>query len=213
MRNFVLGLAACLAFAGFSKADVVAFYNIATTSTSSSSSDIRIAFTAQAGASVSGFKLFATQNNSTTTKLSAQFIVDNGVGFKTITSNTKADGAFFFDLTGAGWSGTGLQNLSANSYGLDITSFAVAEQSASGGTTAYDTTSNSSITLNSGLGFTSAAYFGGSTNARFEVYTVPEPGTLLLGGIAACSGAAGAWWKRRKRKTTQPETADQPATA
>ena len=42
---------------------------------------------------------------------------------------------------------------------------------------------------------------------------VPEPGTLLLGGIAACSGAAGAWWKRRKRKATQPETTDQPATA
>ena len=42
---------------------------------------------------------------------------------------------------------------------------------------------------------------------------VPEPGTLLLGGIAACSGAAGAWWKRRKRKATQPETTDQLATA
>jgi hypothetical protein len=43
-----------------------------------------------------------------------------------------------------------------------------------------------------------------------QIVAVPEPGTLLLGGIgAACSGT-GVWWKRRKRQP-QPETTEQPA--
>lgn len=33
-----------------------------------------------------------------------------------------------------------------------------------------------------------------------EIVTVPEPGTLLLGGIAAACGGGGVWW-RRKRKS------------
>ncbi len=40
--------------------------------------------------------------------------------------------------------------------------------------------------------------------------SVPEPGTLLLGGIAAACGGTGVWWKRRKRQP-QPETTEQPA--
>jgi len=92
---------------------------------------------------------------------------------------------------------------------MNISSFAVVGT----GTFNYDRTTTSTISTNSGYGLTGGSYIGSSPYARFEVYTVPEPGTLLLGGIAACSGAAGAWWKRRKRKATQPETTDQPATA
>jgi hypothetical protein len=33
---------------------------------------------------------------------------------------------------------------------------------------------------------------------------VPEPGTLLLGGIAAACGGGGVWWTRRKRPAAQP---------
>jgi len=36
---------------------------------------------------------------------------------------------------------------------------------------------------------------------------VPEPGTLLLGGIAAACGGTGVWWKRRKRQP-QAETTE-----
>jgi len=46
-----------------------------------------------------------------------------------------------------------------------------------------------------------AAGFGGQIN------TVPEPGTLILGGIAAFSGGAGFWWKRRKGKAATPQAA------
>ena len=35
--------------------------------------------------------------------------------------------------------------------------------------------------------------------------SVPEPGTMLLGGIAAVSGGAGAWWKRRRKKAAAKE--------
>jgi hypothetical protein len=42
------------------------------------------------------------------------------------------------------------------------------------------------------------------------VASVPEPGTLLLGGIAAACSGTGVWWKRRKRQP-QAETTEQPA--
>ncbi len=40
-----------------------------------------------------------------------------------------------------------------------------------------------------------------STNFYTELtaVAVPEPGTLILGTIAAATGAAGAWWKRRRK--------------
>ena len=40
-----------------------------------------------------------------------------------------------------------------------------------------------------------------------EIVTVPEPGTLLLGGIAAACGGGGVWW-RRKRKPQVAETVE-----
>jgi hypothetical protein len=43
-----------------------------------------------------------------------------------------------------------------------------------------------------------------------QIYAVvPEPGTLLLGGIAAACGGTGVWWKRRK-KTPADQPAEEP---
>jgi hypothetical protein len=56
---------------------------------------------------------------------------------------------------------------------------------------------------------TSGASTDGSAALNIGV-AVPEPGTLLLGGIAAACGGTGVWWKRRKRQP-QPETTEQPA--
>ena len=36
-----------------------------------------------------------------------------------------------------------------------------------------------------------------------NVTSVPEPGTLLLGGIAAACGGGGAWWRRKRQKASQ----------
>lgn len=41
--------------------------------------------------------------------------------------------------------------------------------------------------------------------------TVPEPGTLLLGGIAAACGGGGVWWKRRRRPVEKQPPAETPA--
>lgn len=51
----------------------------------------------------------------------------------------------------------------------------------------------------------------GSTSGFGGYVSVPEPGTLLLGGIAAACGGGGVWW-RRKRKPQVAETVE-PVTA
>ena len=56
-------------------------------------------------------------------------------------------------------------------------------------------------TISAGSGFT---YDSGSTGSNapsygFQINAVPEPGTLLLGGIAALTGGGGVWWKRRRK--------------
>jgi hypothetical protein len=47
-----------------------------------------------------------------------------------------------------------------------------------------------------------AGGFNPATNLLYP-QAVPEPGTLLLGGLAAACGGGGVWWKRRKRKTDE----------
>ena len=46
---------------------------------------------------------------------------------------------------------------------------------------------------------------------RYQLQAVPEPGTMLMGGIAAAVGGAGAWWKRRKQRRAAAEAAATPA--
>jgi hypothetical protein len=52
--------------------------------------------------------------------------------------------------------------------------------------------------------------YSNNSGVLFQLSAVPEPGTLLLGGIAAACGGTGVWWKRRKRQP-QLETTGQPA--
>jgi hypothetical protein len=54
-------------------------------------------------------------------------------------------------------------------------------------------TQNSANTLNQGLNASVPYAYA------LEAVAVPEPGTLLLGGIAAVGGAGG-WWARRRKK-------------
>jgi hypothetical protein len=48
---------------------------------------------------------------------------------------------------------------------------------------------------------------GENMYVQLDAVAVPEPGTLILGGIAAVSGGAGAWWRRRKNKKATAEQA------
>jgi hypothetical protein len=202
--RYLLGLVACLALSVLAKADVVTLSNTSTRS-GSNTNTISITFTAAAGSSVSGFKLFDT-SGSGSGQITASFFLDNSAGNVTKTSQNFDGTGYFFDLT-SGWSnasGNNNLNLNANTYILQV----------SGSTGNYDVTSNSSISTASGSGLTAPSYLSSapfnSPIARFEIYSVPEPGTLLLGGIAAACGGTGVWWKRRKRQP-QPETTEQPA--
>ena len=69
-----------------------------------------------------------------------------------------------------------------------------------GGIANWASTTNS---VNANLGWTGGATTR-PTNGQYELSAtaaVPEPGTLLLGGIAALTGGTGVWWKRRKKAT------------
>jgi hypothetical protein len=39
--------------------------------------------------------------------------------------------------------------------------------------------------------------------STIEVTAVPEPGTLILGGIAAACGGGGAWWRRKRHQASK----------
>jgi len=68
---------------------------------------------------------------------------------------------------------------------------------------------NSNLTGSNYTGNWSGNSFTNSSNGLFSIrYTpVPEPGTLLLGGIAAACGGGGVWW-RRKRKPQVAEAVE-----
>ena len=67
----------------------------------------------------------------------------------------------------------------------------------------YDFPSSGNVTAVelAGSGFSDNFY------TELTAVAVPEPGTLILGGIAAVSGGAGAWWRRRKNRKAAAEQA------
>jgi hypothetical protein len=82
----------------------------------------------------------------------------------------------------------------------------------------FETTANSGLTLPGDSPIASsptpttnqlASNPDGAGYARFRLYAVPEPGTLLLGGIAAISGGAGALWRRRRKTPAMEKLAQQ----
>ena len=61
----------------------------------------------------------------------------------------------------------------------------------------------------SSMDMISNGYANGPYLLSGTVYaTVPEPGTLLLGGIAAACGGGGVWWKRRRRPVKKQPPAE-----
>ena len=71
----------------------------------------------------------------------------------------------------------------------------------------------SNVSLNTisfyGNSIVSIAGLAGATDstsgfALTQGVVVPEPGTLLLGGIASACGGTGVWWRRRKNRLSQP---------
>ena len=102
--------------------------------------------------------------------------------FTTFTKNTAADltanAAYVAVLQ---WSGL---TFSSNSFE------ALGYSSRSGTYAAYNSVSNGNADQNQQL------------YSTIEVSAVPEPGTLLLGGIAAACGG-GAWWRRKRHQASK----------
>lgn len=108
-------------------------------------------------------------------------------------------GEYLFDL-----SNVQIGTYTTNGYALEIRSLVstgVGIQTATSGTSTY-----------AAPGYSLTTYDG--ANIRFELSTtaVPEPGTLLLGGIAAACGGSGVCWMRRRKLSIGAETGE-PVTA
>ncbi len=82
----------------------------------------------------------------------------------------------------------------------------------------YYTSAGTPLTVSSsltGVSQSTTSYNGGGPANAYVNFTilntaiapVPEPGTFLLGGLAASSVGAGVWWKRRKKKAAEQSEA------
>ena len=84
-------------------------------------------------------------------------------------------------------------NLASGNYTLAITNLAAG----------YDFSSSTGTTLGAAgtaYGFSSPTATSVATGQflKYQLSAVPEPGTMLLGGIAAACAVAGVWWKQRR---------------
>jgi hypothetical protein len=204
MRTFIFGTLALLGISGLSKADVVVS-NIGTANTSVAFTAGSISFTpTQTISSGSILTLRVFNSNSATASLSAlnlQMTVGSGtatysgtlVGGGAIAANSYGD--FTFDLL--------TQNYTNNTP-FSISSISIAAQTTNADAQwAYNTTTPT---------FSGAWSTGASSPGMFslDATAVPEPGTLLLGAIAAVSGGGGVWWKRRRKNVEAPAKEELP---
>ena len=141
--------------------------------------------------------------------LSSQLYSKNSGVVNQLISSSGTGNEFSLNLTGdfGTIGGTGLQAATNYYMSFDFNFTGNAEVWVQGvdpaGTPLYTTTTwsptgsystqSSASTLNQGLNASVAYAYA------LEAVAVPEPGTLLLGGIAAMGGAGG-WWARRRKK-------------
>jgi hypothetical protein len=187
-------------FVGPAQADVLALSNTSGTNgtTSSGGLGLDIDFRVNASTSFNGISLFRTGGGT----VNFEAFQNTGSGYTSmgpavnnVSGNFIAVNEYFFSA-GAGSSlvfNTGVD------YRLRVTLIE----------SGFETTANSVLTLPGDSPIASSptpttnvlGSTGGAGYARFQLYAVPEPGTLILGSLAAISGGAGAWWKRRKQKS------------
>ena len=190
MRTKFFTLVALLV-AGVVQADVVVIENAGVSGSSTAGGNFDISWTQTTSAKLSSFKLFG----HTGSDYEVQF---NLFGYSDPGRNTlvRFDNVFITgtnDSNDFSFASTAISNtsLGAGYYLLRII----------GLESGYFYNSNSNGTTPGDYGFSSATQTAvtGSEYLTYQLSAVPEPGTMLLGGIAAACGGAGAWWKRRKR--------------
>ena len=195
MRTKFLTLVALLV-AGAVRADVVIeHFSNSGSSGFSTGTGFTISFTnSGTSATLSSLRLFGGPGDDV-----ASFILTRVSDGATYSENATGIAGGIFTFTGA----IASAELTNSAYTLAITDL--------NGT--YNSTDNSSATTTGIYGFSGASQTA-IVSSNYLIYTVsavPEPGTMLLGGIAAAVGGAGAWWKRRKQRLAAAEAAATPA--
>lgn len=203
MRTFIFGMLALLWVSGLTKADIV-YNNLATGTPASQNFGANTYFaqmftTTSSTSSLDWIKINLFKSNVTTSGTFSVSIYNTNSGQPgSIVGNVLATGQSIDSL---GTSSTGVWELGG---GINI------------GATLAATTNYWLVVQANGvnsdfkwaMGPTSPADFNNSNNGTiWNVSTgslgaqiaVPEPGTLLLGGIAALTGGGGVWWKRRRK--------------
>lgn len=106
-------------------------------------------------------------------------------------------GEYLFDI-----STLQIGTYTTNGYALEIRSMVA--------TGAGIKTATSGVSTYNATGYSLTTYDG--ANIKFELSTtaVPEPGTLILGSIAAACGGGGVWWRRRKSTKEMPAAYEAP---
>ena len=142
-----------------------------------------------------------------------QLGVDNNAGTVSRWSGTQTDTTYLtlFALTSSG--GNTTINMYADT-NLALTGNDLIATGSKASVTRSDFSFNR-IRIEGGATGVSFAGMAMATTANeavgFTTQSVPEPGTLLLGGIAAACGGGGVWWKRRRRPVENQLTAETPA--
>jgi|688.fasta_scaffold04598_1 hypothetical protein len=206
MRTKFLTLVALLV-AGAAQADVVVIENAGGSGSSTAGNHFDIEWTqATTSAKFSTFKLFGYTGSA----YNVQFDLFRNTGSgSTYIANELISGTNDFTFTGQ----ISNASLTAGTYLLRITGLGdppvnpedprPPDEIKAG----YNFNSNPNGTTTGAYGFSNATQTAVSTGQflTYQLSAVPEPGTMLLGGIAAACGGAGAWWKRRKRPLLLPE--------
>lgn len=215
MRALWITLALCL-IPGMSRADVVVYEQSTFNSgilINNVSSSYGQAFTNTAGnvAVKSVTFYFAQQAGATSGNLSVSIYATDGssgsytpTGTAVVTSDSRAftTGANLFNFSSAttlGANSTYVAVLNLSSLNLSSTnSFNVEINPLSG--SQYATSNGVFYNAND----QTPAWVAQAYQIRGSIVMVPEPGTLLLGGIAATCGGGGVWWRRRRLNAKQP---------
>ena len=196
MRTKLALMFAVLVGVGSARADVtgIALSNTGTAGASTlGATTLQIQFTTSSGGASFGLTSLKLTNVGNAADL-VDFSFDSEFSSTTNINATVGGGFSTFDFVGAGFN----QTLAAStSYTLYVRNLL---------TTTYSTTTSSSLTSGTApLNFTGTAFDSGSGNyANFELSaSVPEPATLILTGSALAAGAVGAYFKRRRKVSTE----------
>lgn len=198
MRAFMFGFFAIFVAAGLVKADVVAIDGLGSGSATTFGSQTKyvVFSTSSSGLNLTTVNLWG--NSSSTGDITFGLYSGAGNGGTLLgASNTYSQNTMFTSSTG--------ENLAT----LDLGSAIRSVNLTSGSTYTLSMIISGSglrlqsvgtITGQNTFTYDSAATGSNAPGFGFQINTVPEPGTMLLGGISALAGGCGLWWKRRRKR-------------